>query len=293
MRASTVTAARQAARTAPESATAAGEARRGRMQAAALGDDDGHHEAPHRRADGERMAEALDALVAADDQARAERARASSCAATRACRSRSRSPGRHASSVCLECARRRRLPSSARSLALGGLECEAQAGERILGVDAEGPVAIARERRGRGARELARRSHEARPRPRTTRRRSRRGHARRDRAPPRCEDARRWSSARARRRRDHEPHRTRRRPRLDAIREPGREPGDGARRRQDGRRRAEIGDQRRVPARASRRPLRRQSFRLFRTAETMIANAFMLLRRCQPPLRSAQPNSIC
>ena len=53
---------------------AAGEARGGRVQAAALGDDDGHDEPPHRRADRERMAEALDAVVAADDQARAERA---------------------------------------------------------------------------------------------------------------------------------------------------------------------------------------------------------------------------
>src|SRR2546428_13437749 len=45
------------------------------MEPAPLRDDDAHHEALHRKAARERVAKALDALVAADDEACAERTR--------------------------------------------------------------------------------------------------------------------------------------------------------------------------------------------------------------------------
>src|SRR5207244_2766258 len=49
------------------------EARCSSMQSCALGDDDGHDEARHRHTHGKGMPKALDPIVAADDEAGAER----------------------------------------------------------------------------------------------------------------------------------------------------------------------------------------------------------------------------
>ena len=283
MRDSTATAASQAERTLSGSPSAARHPGRGRVQPAALGDDHGHRKALHGRADRERVAEALDAVVAADDEARAERALALEVLGD--------------AGLQIEVALAR-LPRVQRPLeraggraaevgetpALGRLQREPQLGQVVLGVDAEGRVAIARERRGRRARAVARGLDEAvvpgEPLDLPE-------------AQAALGEAVLGSEARAldvgRQRdglsgRDDDPHGARGRARLDAVLEPGGQPGDGAGGRQHHRGRAQIGDPRAHEARASTTPRRRRSFRRFRTAKRRWGTVSRRYVRCQPPL---------
>ena len=213
------------------------------MQAAALGDDHGHDEPPNGRAGRERMTEALDAVVAADDQAGAERAAALEFGRDARLQvevALAGSPGaqRRLERACrVDCERRE-------ALLLGGLEGEAQAGERVSGVDAEARMPITRQRRRRAAGELARGCHQPcvalEPLDRLQREAATReivlG------GDTRSLDVRGQSERVAGR--DDDPHRARGRARLDAILESGGKPCDCARCRQDDRGCAKIGEQR-------------------------------------------------
>ena len=178
---------------------AAGEARGGSMQAAALGDDHGHDEPPNGRAGRERMTEALDAVVAADDQAGTERAAALEFGRDARLQvevALAGSPGaqRRLERACgIDCERRE-------ALLLGGLEGKAQAGERVSGVDAEARMPITRQRRRRAAGELPRGCHQACVALEPLDRLQRAGRAPRDRARRRYAEPRRSWSERARRR---------------------------------------------------------------------------------------------
>ena len=234
----------QAARTAVGQTAAAGEARRGGVQAAAFGDDDCHDEprAPARRTRaGAGTARRARRRRRSGRPRTRPRARARS--AMRAWTSRSRSPGRQS--------------RSARSSARGGVDGERREAlaARPAGARGAGPrarrrrrcrsrVAVARELRAGCAGELARGRDEARRRRRTTRSSRAAGRGgqvvlgldaraldvggQRDRV-ARCDD---------------DPHRARRRARLDAIRQPGGQPGDGARRGQHDHRERRLGEQR-------------------------------------------------
>src|SRR3954447_14470467 len=102
------------------------------MDAATPRGDHGHHEPAHGGAGRERMTEALDAVVAADDQAGTERAAALELGRDARLQvevALAASPGaqRRLERACrIDCERRE-------ALLLGGLEGKAQAGERVSG----------------------------------------------------------------------------------------------------------------------------------------------------------------
>ena len=223
---------------------AAGDARRRGVQAAALGDDDGHREARDRRAD----------APADGGSARRDRRRRRSGRP----RTRPRSPVRRAREPAARSRARRAATSQQRALERAAASRASPASRSARPAEARGAGRRARrrrrcrrprDRRSRAAvagcaREIARGLARSPPRPANQSTSSRR----RPRADRSCSASMRGRSTLVVRAsgvagRDHEPHRARRRARLDAIREPGGEPGHGAGRGQDGRRRAEIGEQ--------------------------------------------------
>src|SRR5438270_5877067 len=113
------------------------------MEPATLGDDDGHHDARHCKACGERMSKALDAIVPADDEACAERTGALEL------RGHTRL---HVEVALARSPRAQGVLEGSRgieredgeTLALGGHEREPQLDEVVVDVDAEPSDALAR-----------------------------------------------------------------------------------------------------------------------------------------------------